>query len=496
MNNRSVPSESAEHRRIIIIGAGPGGICMGIKLLEAGHDNFIILEKAPGVGGTWWYNRYPGAACDVPSHLYSFSFEIKRDWSSPYAAAPEILGYMKMCASKYGVSPHVRFNTTVTNAAWIDETSCWRVQTATGEIFDGDVLVAAQGMFNEPSWPTIPGLDRFGGTIFHTARWNHDHDLTGERIGVIGSAASAVQCVPEVARLARTLHLFQRTPNWILPKKDRPYTPQKLAYFMHAPDAVEQNRFRFWKEFEGFGLLDDPVRYQQSIEAGLANIALAENPETRRKLTPNYAFGCKRVLLSGNYFQTFNRDNVRLITTGVERVTSTGVVTAGTEYVLDTLILATGFNVTRYLSSIRVVGRDGRALAEEWNDGAQAYLGISTAGFPNLFQIYGPNTNKGSILFMIECQAAYIVRQIARLEREQLAWMDIRPEMMAEYNAGIQSDANNISVWSENCNNYFRHPASGRVVTQYPRNMGQYRTDTLTPDLDAYAVLRQKNIEK
>lgn len=479
------------HRRprIIIIGAGPGGICMGIKLLVAGHDDFVILEQAAGVGGTWWHNRYPGAACDVPSHLYSFSFEIKRDWSSPYAAAPEILEYLRQCADKYDVTAHVELNTAVTAACWIEPAHQWRVTTAGGLHYDGDVLIAAQGMFNQLSWPRLPGLEHFAGTVFHTARWNHQHALDGERVGIIGSAASAVQCVPEVAERASHLVMFQRTPNWVLPKKDRAYAVDKLVYFANAPDAVEQNRQRLWKEFEGFVLLDDADRYQAAVAAGLANIALVKDADVRRKLTPNYAFGCKRVLLSGKYYQTFNRDNVEVVTAGIEKVTAAGVETMdGATYALDTLILATGFDVTRYLSSITVTGRDGRALTTTWDDGAQAYLGITTAGFPNLFQIYGPNTNKGSILFMIECQTAYIVRQLARMTDEDLAWIDVRPEVMAAYNAGIQADANRITVWAEPCNNYFRHPASGRVVTQYPRNMGQYRLDTVAPDAHAYSV--------
>ncbi len=465
---------------------------MGIKLLATGYDNFIILEKAPGVGGTWWYNRYPGAACDVPSHLYSFSFEIKRDWSCPYAAAPEILAYMTSCATKYGLLPHIRLNTQVTGAAWDADRARWQVITANGETEEAAVLVAAQGMFNEPTSPAIPGLGDFAGTVFHTARWNHQHDLNGRKVGVIGSAASAVQCVPEVARLADQVVMFQRTPNWVLPKNDRPYSRERLAYFMTAPDAVEHNRSRFWQEFDGFGLLNNPARYQQTIEEGLNNIALVEDPDTRRKLTPSYAFGCKRVLLSSQYYQTFNRPNVTVITDNITRVTPSGILTAdGSERALDTLILATGFDVTRYLSTVQVVGRAGRELASAWSDGAQAYLGISTAGFPNLFQIYGPNTNKGSILFMIECQTAYITRQISRLEAEQLAWMEVRPDVMNSYNAGIQADANGIAVWSEPCNNYFRHPASGRVVTQYPRDMGQYRKDTQAPDAQAYAVKRR-----
>jgi len=230
-------------------------------------------------------------------------------------------------------------------------------------------------------------------------------------------------------------------------------------------------------------------RYQGAVASGLANIALVEDSELQGKLTPNYAFGCKRVLLSSNYYQTFNRDNVALCTSAIRRITARGVVTAGgAEHALDTLIIATGFDVTRYLSTIAISGRHGHTLAQAWQDGAQAYLGITTAGFPNLFQIYGPNTNKGSILFMIECQTAYIVRQLRRLDDERLAWMDVRADAMHAYNTAIQEDANAISVWAEQCNNYFRHPVSGRVVTQYPRNMGQYRADTVMPDDAVYVV--------
>ena len=476
-------------RPIIIVGAGPGGICMGIKLLQAGHTNFLILEQAPGVGGTWWHNRYPGAACDVPSHLYSFSFEIKRDWSCPYATAPEILAYMEMCVEKYGLAPYIRLGTTVIGAEWEEAMSTWKVQTHNGGQHRADVLVAAQGMFNEPSWPSIPGLHDFQGTLFHTARWNHDHDLSGERVGIIGSAASAVQCVPEVARLAGHLTMFQRTPNWILPKREDPYRPDRLAYYVNAPDAVEQRRAKLFREFEGFAMVNDPVKRREIEQIGRENIAVVKDPETRRKLTPSYPFGCKRVLRSSSYYPTFNRPNVEVVTDSIQRISAKGVMTqGGTKREFDTLVMATGFDVTRYLSSVNVVGRRGHALADDWNEGARAYLGISTAGFPNLFQLYGPNTNKGSILFMIECQVAYIMRQLGRMASEDLAWMDVRPEVMDAYNEEIQRDANAITVWSENCNNYFHHPVSGRIVTQYPRDMADYREDTLRPDPDAYEV--------
>ncbi len=495
MSAASLPmyAESAKRRRIVIVGAGPGGICMGIKLLAAGYHDFVILEKAAELGGTWWFNRYPGAACDVPSHLYSFSFEIKRDWSCPYATAPEILDYMRACADKYRVTPHVRFNTTVTAATWDQDAALWRIVSADGVNHVAEILIAAQGMFNEPSWPDIAGLNDFSGTAFHTARWDHGHDLMGKRVGIIGSAASAVQCIPEIAKLAQHLTVFQRTPNWVLPKNDEPYRADKLDYFKHAPDAVEQNRARLFKEFDGFELLNDPERYASSVAAGLANIALVDDARTRDLLTPRYSFGCKRVLLSSKYYPSFNRDNVTLNVCDIDTITTRGLRTSdGAEHELDTLIFATGFKVSRYLSALQVTGRAGLTLEHAWRDGAQAYLGVTTAGFPNLFQLYGPNTNKGSILFMIECQAGYIQRQLVRLDEQQLDWLDVRAQVMADYNDGIQRDANAVRVWAEPCNNYFRDPASGRVVTQYPRDMTQYRKDTSRADAEAYTVGKKR----
>ena len=479
---------AAQSRNIVIIGAGPGGICAGIKLLEAGFDNFLILEKAPAVGGTWWYNRYPGAACDVPSHLYSFSFETNYDWTSPYADAPEILAYMRHCAAKYGVTRHVRCDTDVHCCRWEEQQSRWLISTSAGA-YVADILIAAQGMFNEPQWPEIPGLEDFSGAMFHTARWDHNCDLTGARVGIIGSAASAVQSVPPVAVVARHLSVFQRTPNWILPKNDRPYTPDKRDRLRADPKSIEQNRQRFFAAFDGFELLHDAERYAESERAGLDNIAVVKDAGTRARLTPAYPFGCKRILLSSNYYPTFNRDNVRLVTANIAVVNDQGIETSdGEQHDFDVLVIATGFHVSRYLSSIDVVGRGEFSLHEAWRDGAQAYLGIATHRFPNLFQLYGPNTNKGSILYMIECQTAYIVRQLTRMAKENLTWIDVREDVMRMYNDGIQRDANAIAVWAENCNNYFRHPRSGRVVTQYPRSMLQYRADTERGDADAYAT--------
>ena len=281
-------------QRVVIIGAGPGGLCAGIKLREAGIEDFVILEAAEGVGGTWRHNRYPGAACDVPSHLYSFSFEMKRDWSRPYATQPEILEYFEHCAERYGLGPHLRFTTPVRGAYWDDECMVWRVITTGGDEIVADAVVSAVGMFNGLNIPDIPGLDSFGGTLFHSGRWRHDHDLTGETVAVIGSAASAVQFVPEIAAKVGQLHVFQRSPQWVLPKVDTPLTEDELNRFRADPIAARQKRWEIWRELERFITFANKEALAAAEEAGRANLAVVEDPVPREKLTPHVPFGCQR----------------------------------------------------------------------------------------------------------------------------------------------------------------------------------------------------------
>jgi cation diffusion facilitator CzcD-associated flavoprotein CzcO len=475
-------------QRVVIIGAGPGGLCAGIKLREAGIEDFVILEAADGVGGTWRHNRYPGAACDVPSHLYSFSFELKRDWSRPYATQPEILEYFEHCAEKYGLGPHLRFDTPVRGAYWDEECVVWRVVTAQGDEIVADAVVSAVGMFNGLNIPDIPGLDSFGGTLFHSGRWRADHDLSGETVAVIGSAASAVQFVPEIAAEVGQLHVFQRSPQWVLPKVDTPLSAGELERFRADPIVARQRRWEIWRQLEGFITFADKEALVAAEEAGRANLAVVDDPGTRQKLTPHVPFGCQRPLISNDWFPTFNRPNVELVTEQIEKLTADAVVTAdGTERRVDTVILATGFEATRYASAIEVTGADGRSLAEEWSDGPHAYLGITTSGFPNLFMTYGPNTNNGSILFMIECQVSYIVRQLQRMEAEGLAWIDVRRDVQDRYNEQLQHDLDQVEVWQAGCSNYYRGP-SGRIVTQWPHTMSEYRARTRRDDRDAYDV--------
>jgi cation diffusion facilitator CzcD-associated flavoprotein CzcO len=473
-------------RRIGIIGAGPGGICMAIKLREAGIDGFTIFERAPAVGGTWFHNTYPGCACDVPSALYSFSFELKRDWSRPYGTQSEIRAYFEHCVAKYRLTPHLRLGVGITSAAWDDERAVWRLTTEHGDEHEFEVVVGAVGMFGNPAWPEIPGLDQFTGTVFHSARWDHDHDLGGERVAVIGSAASAVQFVPEIAPRVDHLVLYQRTPNWVLPKADVPYSPEQLERLRTEPDALLEARRQVWERVEGSITFSDPSAIVQAQQLALESMAVVKDPEVRAKLTPDFPHGCKRPLVSNEWYPTFNRPNVELVTEAIGRTDETGIVTSdGVHRAVDTIVLATGFETTRYLATIEVTGRNGRRIDDAWSNGAQAYLGITTAGFPNLFMLYGPNTNNGSILFMIECQVAYAMRQLARLDRESLAWIDVRPEVMAEYNCALQDDLDHVEVWNATCNNYYRGP-NGMIVTQWPHTMSDYEARTAKPDDDAY----------
>jgi cation diffusion facilitator CzcD-associated flavoprotein CzcO len=472
--------------KVAIVGAGPGGLCMAIQLKKAGFENFVILEKSAGVGGTWRHNRYPGCACDIPAPLYCFSFELNPAWSGPYPPQPEILAYLEHCAEKYGLLPHCRFGDGVRRAVWRDDAARWSLETESGQTIEAEVVVSAVGMFNELNRPEIEGLDDFEGTCFHSAHWDTEHDLSGETIGVIGSAASAVQFVPEIVKQAAQVHLFQRTANWVLPKEDTPFGEEQLAYFRTDPDAPQNARTEIFNAIDSGGPGSFAAIRADMETACLSNIDLVEDPELRAKLVPDHPWGCKRPLLSNNYYPTFNRPNLELVTEGIERVTPSSIVTSdGSERSVDTLILATGFQTTRFLSVIEVVGRGGTRLEDAWSDGAQAYKGVMTTGFPNLFLLYGPNTNSDSLITMIEFEVDHVVRQVQRLVDDNLAWIDVRPGPMAEYNKQLQQDIEKIEPWQAGCTDYYRAP-SGRVVTQWPHRMTDLKHVLESPDKDAY----------
>lgn len=466
------------HRRIVVIGAGPGGIIAARALRLAGYDDVTVLEKADGPGGTWRHNRYPGAACDVQAHLYSFSFAPNPNWSRPYAEQPELLEYFERVVDDEGLRDCMRFGVEVVSASWDDDHAEWHLTTSTDERIDADVVLSAVGMFNELSIPDIDGLDSFGGPCFHTARWPDNLDLDGKRVAVIGSAATAVQMVPAIAPIVDHLTVFQRSAPWVMPKMDEPFSDEQRGRFAADPASRLDVRRLLWDRVEG-AILFSEASVEISRNAALANLEAVDDPETRRRLTPDGPFGCSRPLTASNWYPTFNRTDVELVTEPIERVERDAVVTAdGARHECDVLILSTGFRASKYLSAIDVTGRDGVRLVDEWNDGAIAWHGIATSGFPNLFQLYGPNTNNGSIIYMLECQVDLIVRELQRMDERRLAWIDVTSEAQAAYNDEVQQRIAAIGPWAgDGCSNYYRSE-SGRVVTQCPFGMAEYRERT------------------
>jgi cation diffusion facilitator CzcD-associated flavoprotein CzcO len=488
MGDESTTATLTRSLRIVIIGAGPGGLCMGKRLLDEGLDNFVILERSDGVGGTWNFNRYPGCECDVPSALYSFSFAVKPDWSKPYGTQPEILDYMRDLASKHGLLPHCRFGSTVTGATWDEIGGQWTVDLDDGTAETADFVVSAIGMFNGLSWPSIDGLDSFQGTMFHSGQWDWEHDLTSRRIAVIGSAASAVQFVPEIVEQAGQVHLFQRTANWVLPKADTPYTAEQLEAFRADPAPILAFRAEVESNMNKGMTFAFPSVNAEREAIGRTAIDVVIDPDVRRRLVPDHPYGCKRPLASNRYYPAFNRPNLELVTDPIERITATGVVTAdGVEREVDTIIIATGYTASRYISALDLVGRNGQHISEAWSDGAQAYAGMSTSGFPNLFMLYGPNTNNGSILTMIEHQVDHVLAHLRRMLADDILWVDVTPAAMRAFNDEIQAAIAGVTVWQAGCHGYYRSP-SGRIVTQWPFSMTEFQRRTATLDPSAYEV--------
>jgi len=475
MNAGASRNCNARRRRIGIIGAGPGGICAGIKLKAAGYDDFIIIEKSAGVGGTWYNTRYPGLTCDVKSYIYDFTFEPNPNWSGHYAGQPEILDYMDRVATKYGLRPHLKLGAEVTAAHWNDAAATWKLTTDGGEDIVVDVLVAAQGMFNALNWPDILGLDDFPGAVFHASRWREDHDLTGRRVAVIGTAAAAVQFVPEIAPKVEQLFVYQRSPNWVAPKEDPVLTEADRERLATDPEALKALRREFHNALEGVITFANPQLLEAATKAARANIDMVEDASLREKMLPDVPWGCLRPLMSNKYYPTFNLPHVELISGGIDHVTADGVVSAdGTLRRVDTIICATGYQTRKYLTTVDVTGRGGLSLSEAWADGPEAYLGLMTSGFPNLFMIYGPNTNNGSLLYMLERQADFIVAQLRLMDREGADWIGIRRDVQTAYNVELQADLDKVGVWQANCSNYYR-TESGRIVTQWPHTMAEYR---------------------
>jgi len=488
-------TERPPQPRIVIIGAGHSGICMGMQLKRAGIEDFVILEKGATLGGTWRDNTYPGASCDAPSFLYSFSFAQKTDWSRRFAWQSELLAYSVECAVQSGLLPHCRFNSQVVAARFDDSRNLWRIELADGDTVEAQFLVTGVGQLHRPSTPAIPGRDDFSGAQFHSARWDHGVDLAGKRIAVIGNAASAVQFVPQIAPLAAQLTIFQRSANWLLPRKDRLYSPRLQRRMTRWPWLAKLRHHFQWFFFGEMQLtpLMKQVRVVQWLATRYSLLHLrrqVRDPALRANLVPDYPIGAKRVLFNDDYYPTLNRANVRLVTDGVERIETNGVRTkAGERLPADVIIYATGFQATDFLAPMAIAGAGGRDLREEWRSGARAYLGVTVSGFPNLFMLYGPNTNLGhnSILVMIEAQVGYIIDAIRQMDARGVRRLDVKREVMDEYNRGLQRDLAK-SVWAADKQSWYKL-ADGTITNNWPHSTIRYRKLLRSADLAVYDTI-------
>ncbi len=469
-----MPSNSTPE--IAIIGAGMSGLCMAIALERAGIHSWTIYEKAQRVGGTWRDNSYPGSGCDVPSHLYSYSFERRADWTRAFARQPEILSYFEQCAAKYRLHRRIRSGVEIASARF--ESGRWALDTTAGERIEANIVIPAVGQLNRPRVPDLDGLATFAGTRFHSARWNHEHALPGRRVAMVGNAASAVQIVPRIAPVVRHLSIFQRSANWIIPKPDREYSRVEKALF-RLPGVERAYRDSiYWRLEARFPVLVRPGALAKLVERTARRHLEAQvsDPALRAALVPDYPVGCKRVLISDDYYPALMRGNVSLVQSPIERVVPDGIVTRdGRTHEIDTLVFATGFETTEFLAPMDVRGVDGGSLRERWRDGAEAYLGMCVAGFPNLFVLYGPNTNLGhnSIIFMVECQVGYVVQCIEALAKRGASSMDVRDDVMRAYSREIESRMQD-TVWAADCGSWYK-TASGRVVNNWPDFTYRYR---------------------
>ncbi|MEV0250471.1 NAD(P)/FAD-dependent oxidoreductase [Nocardia sp. NPDC050712] len=478
---------------IIVIGAGFGGIGVAIELRRSGFREITILERAADIGGVWRENTYPGAACDVPSPLYSYSFEPKPDWPQRYSGRVAIHEYLRGVVRRHDLLDAVEFGAEVTDAEFDEATARWTVRTADGGSRECDILIPAVGQLSRPALPAIPGVGTFAGPAFHSAEWDASVDLTGKRVACIGTGASAVQYIPEIQPQVERLTLFQRTPAWVIPKFDTDYSPVQHKLFARLPGALLAERFGWWAiaEFVSLGLVEFPAiaRLVGRIAERHLNKQV-DDPELRAKLTPDYPIGCKRGLFSNDYYPALTQPNVRVETATIAEIAPAGVRTAdGTLHEADVLIYGTGFKGTEFLWPLRIFGRGGRKLADSWAEGAHAYYGIAVPDFPNLFLVYGPNTNLGvgSIIYMMESQARYIRQAVEFLAARPGHSLAVRPDLETEYNTALQERLAR-TPWNF-CTSWYR-TASGRITNNWPGSQTSYRRRLRKMDPGDYILTR------
>lgn len=477
--------------RIFIVGAGFAGLGAAIKLQESGEFDFLCIDRGSEVGGTWRDNTYPGAACDVPSQLYSFSFALNPNWSHSFSRQQEIQQYLRDVANSAHVLDRFRFNVRFEAAAWDADAGLWRIETSAGPT-TAEVLVPAAGALSEPKLPAIEGLDRFAGPLFHSAQWDHQQSLAGRRVAVIGTGASAIQIVPELASQVARLEVYQRTAPWVMPRHDRPYRRWQQRLLRYLPGLQRLTRIGVYvlREATVPMFIAWPGLGKLASRAAIANIDRSiSDPALRAKVMPHFDLGCKRVLISNDWYPALARDNVELVTDPITRISEHAVITAdGAQHPADALVVCTGFLPTEMPIAAQIKGKDGQTLSDAWAEqGVQAYKGAAVAGFPNLFFLVGPNTGLGhsSMVYMIESQVAYLVDAVRTMRRFGLATLEVRPERQAAWNADLQRRMRR-TVWSRGgCQSWYLD-AHGRNVTLWPRTTYKFRQLTRRFDLAAY----------
>jgi cation diffusion facilitator CzcD-associated flavoprotein CzcO len=481
----------SQHQKIIIVGAGFSGIGMAIRLKQSGIEDFIILERAPDVGGAWHFNTYPGCRCDVPSHLYSFSFAPNPNWSNTYSPQPEIRDYLRRCVEEFGIRSHMLNNVEVQAAAWKQDEEQWQIETTAGT-FTASVLISGMGPLTEPKLPEVPGIESFEGKTMHSAQWDHDYELRGKRVASIGTGASAIQYVPLIQEQVEKLYVFQRTAPWIMPHGSRPISDRERSVFQRIP--VVQKLIRegvYWsKEALVLGFVKQP-RLMGALErlSGWHMRRQVADPSLQAKLAPNYSFGCKRILPSNEWYPALQQPNVELVTGGLREVRQHSVIDSnGREYEVDTIIFGTGFHVADPPVADQVRGSDGRLMREVWEGTPRAYLGTSVPDFPNLFLLLGPNTGLGhsSMVYMIETQIEHVLQAIQAMQRRRAGTIEVRPQVYEEFNQEVDTRMKG-TVWETGCTSFYLD-ATGRNGVLWPDWTWRFRQRATQFDEGAYVL--------
>ena len=487
-------AHSDKELRIAVLGAGMSGLATVAKLKQAGYSSIDLFEKSEGVGGTWRDNTYPGCGCDVPSHLYSYSFDPNPDWDYKWSLQPQILQYFEDFADKYGVRQHCHFNSEITDCRYDEAIRVWTLTKKDGTTHTADVLVSGLGQLNIPSTPDFKGKDRFAGPSFHSARWDHSVDLAGKTVCVIGNGPSAVQFVPEIQKRVGKLINFQRSPAWCRPRGQRRYNDADKQAFAKQPWRMNWYRWRI-RAFADFGF-SAFLQGQNGMAKSMKNMCLkhleaqVKDPAKRAVLTPDFEPGCKRILISDDYYPALIQPNVEVLRQGVQEITPTGVIGEdGIERKCDVIIYATGFQSTEFLTPMHVYGRDGASLNAVWKEGAEAYKGVAVPGFPNFFLLYGPNTNLGhnSIILMVEHQLGYVLQAIDRIAAKEVGGLDVKPEAMKAYNDQLQADLGK-TVWAGDCASWYK-TESGKVTNNWSGKTTEYAAIMRDFDPDCWQVI-------